>query len=410
MRILHTADWHLCDRLGRIDRTSDLRQRVEQVASYCEQHAVEVLLVAGDLFYEKASAEEMSDAFRHIQKVFTPFFARGGTILAITGNHDDDAKIELVRSGMKLADTVSHTGDLPTGRLYLQNGLSTCTLKTPSGERAQFVLVPYPFANRYELPDDYRTREEEFRLLQNKLATWVAERRSSERFDKTLPTILMAHLHVRGANLNTSLFRFSNPADIQMEAADLKSGWAYVALGHIHLPQALDGVETIRYPGPLDRLDFGEKDDTRGVLLLDLGPTGLTGSPQWLPLEPTPMLEITIENPDMELEVLPELYPDKDRSIVKLTVAQTPETKLTRDEIGRRLKVLFPRLLSIEWKGEEAEEAEAESLARSASGGKSFEETVREYVKTALGSDPDQDAIMQICEELLATESKGATE
>ena len=27
MRIIHTADWHLCDRLGRIDRTTDLKTR-----------------------------------------------------------------------------------------------------------------------------------------------------------------------------------------------------------------------------------------------------------------------------------------------------------------------------------------------------------------------------------------------
>jgi exonuclease SbcD len=29
MRILHTADWHLCDRLGRQDCTDDLRRAVE---------------------------------------------------------------------------------------------------------------------------------------------------------------------------------------------------------------------------------------------------------------------------------------------------------------------------------------------------------------------------------------------
>ena len=32
MRILHTADWHLGDRLGRQDRTDDLRRAVERVA------------------------------------------------------------------------------------------------------------------------------------------------------------------------------------------------------------------------------------------------------------------------------------------------------------------------------------------------------------------------------------------
>ena len=402
MRILHTADWHLCDRLGRLDRTDDLKKRVERVAEYCEEHRVEVLLVAGDLFYERATPDEMADALRHVQRAFGAFFARGGTVLAITGNHDDDAKIELVRAGMSLAASVPY-GDLPPGRLYLQNGLSCCTLKTPGGERAQFVLVPYPFATRYELSDEYRTREEEFRLLQHKLAEWVAGLRAdATRFDTSLPTVLVAHLHVRGANLNKSLFRFSNPADIQMEPADLKAGWAYVALGHIHLPQMLDGLETLRYPGPLDRLDFGEKDDERGVLLLDLGPTGLTAPPAWLPMEPTPMREIVIKDPDAELDVLKELYPDRETAIVKVEVTQQLGTKLGRDEIGRRLKATFPRLLSIDWKGDVAADVESDSLAKAASGGKAFADTVREYLATSLEGDADRDGVLQLCETMLA--------
>ena len=43
MRILHTADWHLADRLGRIDRTDDLRKAVERVADYCRSEKVDVL-------------------------------------------------------------------------------------------------------------------------------------------------------------------------------------------------------------------------------------------------------------------------------------------------------------------------------------------------------------------------------
>ena len=62
MKIIHTADWHLCDRLGRIDRTADLKARVERVAELCEQHAADVLLVAGDLFSEQASLDQMTDA------------------------------------------------------------------------------------------------------------------------------------------------------------------------------------------------------------------------------------------------------------------------------------------------------------------------------------------------------------
>src|SRR5437763_16879779 len=90
MRILHTADWHLGDRLGRIDRTADLRRAVERVAGYCERERVEVLLMAGDLFSELSRPDGLRDSIAHLQEVFTPFLVGGGTVVALTGNHDNE--------------------------------------------------------------------------------------------------------------------------------------------------------------------------------------------------------------------------------------------------------------------------------------------------------------------------------
>src|SRR5262249_55727415 len=88
MKLLHTADWHLGDRLGRIDRTDDLRRAVERVADYCRQEKVDVLLVAGDVFSELARPDGLREAVRHIQTTFEGFLRDGGTVLAVTGNHD----------------------------------------------------------------------------------------------------------------------------------------------------------------------------------------------------------------------------------------------------------------------------------------------------------------------------------
>src|SRR6188508_2169102 len=79
MRILHTADWHLGDRLGRIDRSQDLRRAVERVGGYCRQEAVEVLLVAGDLFSELARPDGLRETIEHWQDVFRDFLSAGGT-------------------------------------------------------------------------------------------------------------------------------------------------------------------------------------------------------------------------------------------------------------------------------------------------------------------------------------------
>jgi exonuclease SbcD len=90
MKILHTADWHLGDRLGRIDRTEDLRRAVERVAAHCDRYEADVLLVAGDLFSELIRPEGLRDACAHLMHTFDGFLRRGGTILTLTGNHDNE--------------------------------------------------------------------------------------------------------------------------------------------------------------------------------------------------------------------------------------------------------------------------------------------------------------------------------
>jgi exonuclease SbcD len=408
MRIIHTADWHLCDRLGRIDRTTDLKARVERVAALCEEHAADVLVIAGDLFYERADATEIAAALGHVHEVFTPFFKRGGTILAVTGNHDDDGKIDLVRRGLFLASPLPSGGVFARGRMYIQNGLAFGRFEAIAGDAAQFVLVPYPRAVRYELPDGYRTREEEHRLLQTKLAEWMTQTLTNPKFDPHLPSVLVAHLHVRGANVNNALFRISDAEDVLIDAAVLQTGWSYAALGHIHLPQAVGGVETVRYPGPLDRLDFGEKTDTRGVLLFDLGPTGVTAAPQWFPLEPTPFHDITIADPDAELSGLAEKYPDHDTAIVRITIEKDGE-KVSRDEIGRKLRTLFPRLHQLRFP-ETTSAGDGTPSASGASGAdKPFAERVRAYLADSLADDPDRDAVIALSETFLDAEAKEAT-
>src|SRR5438067_6669785 len=103
MKLLHTADWHLGDRLGRIDRTDDLRRAVERVADYCRREAVDVLLVAGDLFSELSRPDSLRESIEHVQATFEHFLLGGGTILALTGNHDNENFCQTLRLVMTLA-------------------------------------------------------------------------------------------------------------------------------------------------------------------------------------------------------------------------------------------------------------------------------------------------------------------
>jgi DNA repair protein SbcD/Mre11 len=397
MRIVHTADWHLCDRLGRLDRTDHLKLRVEAVAKVCEEHAADVLVIAGDLFSEQASADDMTAALLHLRRTFLPFFARGGTVLAVTGNHDSNRKIDMVRAGMGLAvPDAGKGGRMTPGRFYLFNGPAVARLTDPAGNPVQFVLLPYPFPSRYDVSaDSYASKEEENRQVRAAVASWLQRKSTAADFDQTIPTVLVAHLHVRGSELTTA-YRMSDRDDVLFDVGELHPDWRYVALGHIHKPQCLGGGETVRYPGSLDRLDFGETHDTHGVVVFDVVGAEPV-NPVRVPVPPTPFHTITLTDPDAELPTVHEKYPDHNEAVVRFFVR--PPNSLSRDEVSRHLKRMFPHWHTLAWVEPAASDAGPVKFSPRAG----FADTVRAYLSEQLDreQDADKERVLQLVETFL---------
>ena len=215
-----------------------------------------------------------------------------------------------------------------------------------------------------------------------------------------MQTVLVAHIHVRGAELPT-LFRISEQEDVVFSDADLPTGFAYIALGHIHRAQFLGGQKHVRYSGSIERMDLGEKDDQKGVVLFDLGSEGLRGEPTVLPLEATPIYEIEIRSPQDELPGLKERYAGANEDLVRIVCTYTAGVD-NREEIVRELNELFPR-----WYDRAINERNAldkTTLVGGSSGpAKSFEQTVRDYLGQELTNHAEEfrDAVLARAEELL---------
>jgi len=403
MRIIHTADWHLCEWVRQVDRTDDLTARVKLVADLCEEHRVDVLLIAGDLFSNDTlvTVEVMTEALIHLHDTFASFFTRGGIILAVTGNHDRDDRIEMLRAGMRLAaPTMGSRAFLP-GRMYLLNRPYFGTFQAPAGDRAQFVLIPYPTTSRYaEQNDEFRSKDEENRVLQGRVAQEMQIAGSHPEFDQTLPTILAAHLHIRGAEVH-SLYKLTERDDVLFDAGFLPTAWAYIGLGHIHKPQCLAGMPHVRYSGSLDRLNFDECADEKGVVLLDLGPAGLLGEPVWLSIPATPMHDVAIIDAAAELPALAEQYPDHETAVVRLRVTHNPAGP-SRHEITQELRRLFPRHAEIAWIKPDIPACDA-----TVSGFKpqsDYRTTIRDFLISQLDGDPDKEDVLTLAEQFLTTE------
>jgi exonuclease SbcD len=408
MRILHTADWHLGDRLGRIDRTEDLRRAVERVAGYCTEHQVEVLLVAGDLFSELCRPDTLRSAIEHLQGVFEPFLLGGGTILALTGNHDNETFCQTLNLVMTLAaPAAGKFGELcPPGRLYLATGPTFLRLADRLGQEVQFILMPYPTPSRYlqgEEAQRYGSLEEKNQRLQTAYAHRLRELQDHPGYRRGLPTVLAAHVHVQGARLPT-LFRMSEQESIIFSENDLPADLAYVALGHIHQPQALRGLSHVRYCGSIERLDLGERRDDKGVVLFDVGPEGCQGEPTVLPLEATPVYSVELFSPlGPEIRQLRERYPNAQHDLVHLQFTYASGVD-NLEEVLRELEDIFPRWYYRDW-------SEVGALGPSltvgeANPGRSFEDTVRDYLRQELLNYPeeDQSAVLARAEELIRKE------
>jgi exonuclease SbcD len=404
VKILHTADWHLGDRLGRMDRTEDLRRGVERIAHYCAEERIDVLLVAGDLFSERAGAEGLREAIRHLQETFEGFLRVGGTIVAITGNHDRETFCQTLRHAMGLVSPGEVNGRAPTGRLHLATGPELLRLPDrASGGDVQFLLMPYPTTARY-LVDEPAQRfsglDEKIRRLLEAFTARLNGLRASPHFDPKLPTVLSAHVGVRGSVLPT-LFRLSEEEDVILAETELPADLDYVALGHVHRPQCLRGLEHVRYAGSLDRMDLGERDDAKSVVILDIGPEGLCGEPRLLPLEARPVYIVTVNNPKVDLPELHRRYPEPVADLVRLEITYTAGED-NREEVLREVEGIFPR-----WYDRDVIERNA--LTGTLVGGeptanRGFEETVRDYLAAELAhhDEPTRTAVLARAEHLLS--------
>src|SRR5207253_465930 len=153
-------------------------------------------------------------------------------------------------------------------------------------------LLPYPSLGRVLTGNETASTPAEFnRPVGQHVADWIRSLPEMQGYDTNLRTVLVAHLNVTGADVGRGLFRMAESSDVIVDG--LPTGFDYIALGHIHKPQCLRGVEHVRYSGSLDRMDFGEQDEDKGVVIVDIGLDGRRSITP-IPIEPTTLRIVTI--------------------------------------------------------------------------------------------------------------------
>lgn len=407
MRILHTADWHLKDRLGRQDRTADICRSLRKIAGYLDDGAVDVMIVAGDIFRELSMRpDEVRDALSDVREIFLPFIERGGSIIATLGNHDRDVYFEMMKNALDLVAPLPKIDGQSLkngGRIYFVPKADILPLQDKNGRTVQFVLMPYP-TGAYLVGEqglNFKNVEEKNRAIQDTYRRVLESFKKSACFDVSLPSVLVSHIHVRGTELH-GRFRLTEAESVMFD--DVPTGWCYTALGHIHQGQeAIKGAPHVRYSGSIERLDAGERKDEKGVVLFEIGADNrLTNAPEILPVEATEFIEVEISDPKNEIGHLRDKYANAGSALVKYTLNyDAHEDNWT--EMCRDIERAFPRWYSREIVPSGTEQASV-SVSLSAEKMRDVPNVVHEYLATQFKENPHRGELLQLADQLLADE------
>jgi exonuclease SbcD len=331
MRIVHTSDWHLGARLGSQDRLDDQFARLQELCEYIDREEADLLLVAGDIFDEHR-ADALARIISRLARLLTPRIEAGLSCVFIAGNHDREHVFPLLRG---LQELVAPEG---RPRVIFAERPSLVSIAGRSGEAVQLVLVPYPTAVRYGLPDQRWPSPDTKRLaLADAVRASIQELgQEARRAGPGLPTVLCGHFLVRG--VREGFYYLSEQDDIPVEPGDLPA-YAYIALGHIHKPQQV-GAPYIRYSGSLERMDRGEAQDRKQALLVVIDRGGLREVRE-LPLDATPFAQVEAST-EADLEEAAARLREPERTLVSLTLVAPADQSI--GALQARARQLFPRL------------------------------------------------------------------
>jgi len=254
MKFLHTSDWHLGRQFHNVSLLDDQKAVLQQITDYLQQHPVDALVIAGDIYDRSvpptAAIELMNHFVEHVcGELKLP-------IILIPGNHDGAERLGFASKQMKESGLhiISNFRDMVT----------PIVLDSDTGPVA-FYGMPYndPELVRHHFKQPVSTHDEAHQHLCEEI---------KNSFVDGTKNVLISHCFVDGAIESESERPLSIGGSDRVSHEHFVD-FDYVALGHLHQPQK-KGEEHIRYSGSLMKYSFSEQHQKKGMTLVELDENG----------------------------------------------------------------------------------------------------------------------------------------
>ncbi len=271
MRLLHTSDWHLGQHFMGKSRQAEHQALIDWLLTQVEEQAVDAVLIAGDIFDTGTPPSYARELYS--QLVVRLHEARVALLL-LGGNHDSVATLGesrelLARLGATVIPATAEDAAAQVVVLPQRDGRPGCIVCAVPFIRPRDVL----HSQAGQSAEDKQLSLQQA-IQQHYAAVDAAARAKMESLPDKLPIVATGHLTTVGASASESV------REIYVGALEAFPTSAfppadYIALGHIHRPQKVGGLEHIRYSGSPLPLSFDEARQPKEMLLVDVDATGL---------------------------------------------------------------------------------------------------------------------------------------
>jgi DNA repair protein SbcD/Mre11 len=244
-RICHCADLHITDRPGESGATLEEQGEIlKWVGTDAASSGAVVMLCAGDVFDHSSTPAERNAAIDIFEQ-----WAAVMPVICVRGNHDRPGDLSfLSRLRTKYPIEVYESAQMTTVA-----GIKIACLPWPS--KAGVVA----WTGDTSQQDVSNASQSAMSAI---MSAWRAKFETSAD-----PCVILAHCELHGASMDSGQ-PVGAQCDLPLASGDLlDTGADYIALGHIHKHQVVDGC--ICYAGATRQCTFGE-DISKGYCLVDV--------------------------------------------------------------------------------------------------------------------------------------------
>lgn len=235
-----------------------------EIAGIARDEAVDLVLVCGDLFDSAAPSPE---AERIVYGALLALAATGATVVVIAGNHDSARRLQAVEPLLELGRVVARPFFVPA-----DGGGVVEVLARDGSHRAKVAMLPFLSQRHvvgadalmaFDASDHSQSYDSRVRRIVDALCA---------SFEAGTVNLVAAHLTAKGGLLGGGERAAHTVFDYEVGTLAFPPSAQYVALGHLHRCQSVPGPCPIHYCGSPLQLDFGETNDRKAVLVVDVRP------------------------------------------------------------------------------------------------------------------------------------------